>query len=142
MQHTVTYDEAADLIRVLASGRPELSGFLAVVDACAEVFDARHCRRILADYRGLDGDFDHFTVAMLGEIADHTAAAAVPRSPFTSAIICRDGNQFALTRVYDVLVTRPDIEVQQRVFLDAAEARRWLDETRPPRPQSGRKVGR
>lgn len=136
MQHSVTYEPAGDLIRVLAQGRPDLPGFLAVVDACAAVFDTHGCRRILSDYRGLDGEFDHITVPMLAELADHSATIAAVRAPFTSAIVCRDGTQFALTRVWEVLTARPELQVEQRVFLDAEEARRWLDATRPARPLS------
>ena len=133
MKYTVTYDAPADLIRVQASGRPEAEVFKASMDACAGVFDEHGCRRLLTDYRGLDTDFDHFTVPMLADLAEHAAALAVTRTPFTSAIVCVDGTQFALTRVWEVLATRSDLEVQYRVFLDAREARRWLDATRPAR---------
>jgi hypothetical protein len=132
MRHSVTYDAPADLIRVTAAGRPAPAGFRAVMDACAAVLDEHGCRRLLTDYRGLDNEFDDLTVPMLADLADHAVALAAPRSPVTLAIVCADGTQFALTRVWEVLATRPDLDVQYRVFLDVEEATRWLDATRPP----------
>jgi hypothetical protein len=128
LEYDISFDEAASLVTVRASGEATLEGFLAYAAEILALPGWRPGTRILDDFRELD--LGALSATEIRSIADFHIEHSSEIGRGQAAIVTGGPVAFGMARMWQAFAQR-GLSLETRVFSSMDLASSWLAESRP-----------